>query len=160
VVEIGESALQVSVKQLHGFIATQEPLNLLRPDADSTLIPVAERLGIAIVAYFPLASGLLTGKYTRGVPPTQGSRLHAWKRSGSSRLTERNFDTVERLERFASEHRHSLAELAIAWLLAKSYIPSVIAGATKPAQVEANERAATWKLTPDDLAAVERLAPA
>jgi aryl-alcohol dehydrogenase-like predicted oxidoreductase len=66
---------------------------------------------------------------------------------------------VERLEGFAVEHRRSLKELAIAWLLAKSYIPSVIAGATRPTRVEANARAATWKLTAEEIAAVERLAP-
>jgi aryl-alcohol dehydrogenase-like predicted oxidoreductase len=117
-------------------------------------------LHLGLIPYFPLASGMLTGKYRRGTAPAQGTRLDNWKQRSSSLLTDQNFDKVERLETFAGEHHRSVSELAIAWLLAKPYVPSVIAGATQAAQVDANVRAATWKLTAEEVGAVERLAPA
>jgi aryl-alcohol dehydrogenase-like predicted oxidoreductase len=146
--------------QASGFIATQEHYSLLTRGIERTLVPLAEELGMGIIPYFPLESGLLTGKYRRGVPPPPGTRFNAWKRFTES-LTEENFDRVERLQSFAEAHGHTLAELAIAWLLARPYVPSVIAGATRPAQLEANCRALEWQLSAEELRQVERLlAPA
>jgi aryl-alcohol dehydrogenase-like predicted oxidoreductase len=149
-----------SAKHLRGFIATQEHLNLLVRAAESTIMPTVNELHLGLIPYFPLASGMLTGKYKRGAALPPGTRLDNWKQRSSSLLTEQNFDKVERLEAFAGEHRRSIGELAIAWLLAKPCVPSVIAGATKAAQVETNVKAATWKLTAAEVTAVERLAPA
>jgi len=147
-------------KHLHGFIATQEQMSLLVRAPESALVPTVRELNIGLIPYFPLASGMLTGKYRRGNAPARGSRLDAWKQLSTSLLTDQNFDKVERLEAFAAEHHRSISELAIAWLLAKPYVPSVIAGATKAAQLESNVKAATWKLTPAEVATVEQLAPA
>jgi aryl-alcohol dehydrogenase-like predicted oxidoreductase len=144
----------------HGLIATQEHLSLLTRGAETSIAPTVTELQMGLIPYFPLASGMLTGKYKRGVAPPQGTRLDNWKQRSSSLLTDQNFDKVERLEAFAGEHHRSISELAMAWLLAKPYVPSVIAGATKAAQVDANVKAATWKLTAPEVTAVERLAPA
>ncbi|HWW21092.1 MAG TPA: aldo/keto reductase [Steroidobacteraceae bacterium] len=156
---LSESHAVASSRQLRGFIATQEHLSLLTRGAEASLIPTVKELHLGLIPYFPLASGLLTGKYQRGVAPPQGTRFDAWKQRSSSLLTEQNFDKVERLEAFAGEHQRSIGELAIAWLLAKPFVPSVTAGATKAAQVDMNVKAATWKLTAREVAAVERLAP-
>jgi aryl-alcohol dehydrogenase-like predicted oxidoreductase len=154
-----EAGAMATSKHLHGFIATQEHYNLLVRGVEQTLAPVAGQLGMGLIPYFPLESGLLTGKYRRGTAPPQGTRLDAWKGLAAS-LTDANFDKVERLQSFAQTRGHSLAELAIAWLLARQHVPSVIAGATKVAQVEANCRAAQWQLTAQELAEVDRLVPA
>lgn len=147
-------------KHLHGFIATQEHLSLLTRGVERSIVPTVTELHLGLIPYFPLASGMLTGKYRRGVTPPEGTRLDNWKQRSSSLLTDENFDKVERLEAFAGEHQRSISELAIAWLLARPYVPSVIAGATKAAQIDANVKAATWKLTGPEATAVERLAPA
>jgi len=146
-------------KHLHGFITSQEQLSLLSRTTETTLLPILNKFHMGLIPYFPLASGLLTGKYKRGVVPAAGTRLDTWKQRSLSLLTDANFDKVERLEAYAIEYHHSVSELAIAWLLAKPGIASVIAGGTKPAQVEANVKAAEWRLTAAEVAAVERLAP-
>jgi aryl-alcohol dehydrogenase-like predicted oxidoreductase len=99
----------------------------------------------------------LTGKYKRGAAPAPGTRLSSWTFLTASLLTDQNFDRVERLEAFAIARGHRISELAIAWLLAKRDVPSVIAGATSPAQVEANAHAATWRLTAKELAEIDDL---
>lgn len=146
-------------QQLHGFIATQEPYSLLERSIEQSLQPTIAQLHLSLIPYFPLASGLLTGKYRRGVPPAEGTRLAAWKNLASS-LTERNFDRIEKLEAFAKARGRSLVELAIAWLLHRPTVASVIAGATKASQLETNCRAVDWSLSADDMAQIDRLAPA
>jgi len=108
------------------------------------------------VPYFPLASGLLTGKYRRGEPFPPGTRLARSERF-AARATDENFDRIEAYETFAADRGHTITELAVAWLLAQPSVASVIAGATRPEQVAANAAAATWKLTPDEAAAVAAL---
>jgi aryl-alcohol dehydrogenase-like predicted oxidoreductase len=154
---LGEAASIAASKHLNAFIATQEQYSLIVRGIEKTLVPVVERLGIGLIPYFPLASGLLTGKYKRGAAPAPGTRLSVWKFLTGSLLTDQNFDRVERLEAFAIARGHRISELAIAWLLAKRDVPSVIAGATSPAQVEANAHAATWTLTAKELAEIDDL---
>jgi aryl-alcohol dehydrogenase-like predicted oxidoreductase len=134
------------------FTAVQNEYSLLEREAQDEVIPACERLGLAFVPYFPLASGLLTGKYRRGEPAPEGSRL-----SGRDRIaTEAQFDVIESLARYAEERDLSLIDVAIGALLARSpAVASVIAGATKPEQVAANAEAASWEPTPDDLLALE-----
>jgi aryl-alcohol dehydrogenase-like predicted oxidoreductase len=153
-----ESERTARARQLHGFVATQEPYNLLERGIETTLLPELEQLQLSLIPYFPLASGLLTGKYRRGVAPAEGTRLAAWKNLASA-LTDQNFDRIERLEAFASERGRSLVELAIAWLLHQPAVASVIAGATRPSQLEANCRALDWKLSAQDMAQIDQLAP-
>jgi aryl-alcohol dehydrogenase-like predicted oxidoreductase len=143
---------------LRGFVATQESYSLLARGIERSLLPVVQELGLALIPYFPLASGMLTGKYRRGAAPPPGTRLDAWKQLGSV-LTDENFDRVERLQEFASARGCPLAELAIGWLLHRPAVASVIAGATKAAQIETNVRAAELRLTPAELAHIDRLAP-
>jgi aryl-alcohol dehydrogenase-like predicted oxidoreductase len=102
----------------------------------------------------PLASGLLTGKYRRGKPIPKGTRLS----DGSDSLSDENLSIVEELVHFAESKKHTLLELAFAWLLAHPAVASVIAGATKPEQVRANAATANWRLTPEERAAVDALA--
>lgn len=134
------------------FVAVQNEYSLLEREAEVDVLPLARELGVAFVPYFPLASGLLTGKYLRGEPRPGGTRLEGRE------IDAATFDRVEALEAFASERGHSLLELAIAALASQPGIPSVIAGATSPEQVRANAAAAAWELSPDDLAALARLA--
>ena len=127
--------------------ALQNRYSLLERDAEDDVLPRCAELGVSFIPYFPLASGLLTGKYRRGEPPPAGTRLE-----GSDALTDEAFDVVEALENFAQARGHTLLELAIAGLASQPAVASVIAGATKPEQVQANAAAAEWELSADELA--------
>jgi aryl-alcohol dehydrogenase-like predicted oxidoreductase len=140
----------------HGFarpVSAQNQYSLLRREAEEELLPTCERLGIGVLPYFPLASGLLTGKYRRGEPRPRGTRLS----DREAVFTDETFDRLEALEEFATERRLTLLQVAIGGLLAQPAISSVIAGATKPEQVRANVEAAEWEATPEDLAELNSL---
>jgi aryl-alcohol dehydrogenase-like predicted oxidoreductase len=130
------------------FTVVQNHYNLLRRDDDEDVLPLCRELGIAYIPYFPLASGLLTGKYRRGEPAPDGTRL------AGRAIDDEEFDRVEALARFAEERGHTLHELAISALASTSAVGSVIAGATRPEQVRANAGAAGWRLSEDDFAAL------
>ena len=135
------------------FVASQIHWNLLFREEEEAHIPAVRRQGMGIVPYFPLESGLLTGKYRPGDYP-EGSRLTKAPRFAEL-ATEENFAYIERLRRFAEERGHSLLELAFGWLLAQDGVASVIAGATTPEQVVENARAGrAWRLSAADLAAL------
>ena len=139
------------------FISCQDEYSLLEREIERELLPVIAARGLGLLPYFPLASGLLTGKYVRGSPPPRGTRLARNSAHAADYLTERNWRVVEALSDFASRRGHSLIELAFGWLLSHPEVSSVIAGATSPAQVEANVAAAGWQLSNDELAEVDRL---
>jgi aryl-alcohol dehydrogenase-like predicted oxidoreductase len=132
--------------------ALQNRYSLLERAAEAEILPLCREYGIGFVPYFPLASGLLTGKYRRGEPPPAGSRL---ENRPEARADER-LERVEALEAFATEHGHTLLELAIGGLASQPGVVSVIAGATTPEQVRANA-AASWELTAVELAALAEL---
>lgn len=134
-------------------ISAQNQYSLLRREAEDELLPTCERLGIGFLPYFPLASGLLTGKYKRGQLPPEGTRLSNRKDA----LTDEQFDRIEALELYASERGLTLLQVAIGGLLAQPAVTSVIAGATKPEQVHANVEAGAWEPTPEDLVALNAL---
>jgi aryl-alcohol dehydrogenase-like predicted oxidoreductase len=136
---------------LEPFISVQPEYNLLNRNAQRELIPCCRAYGLGILPYYPLAEGFLTGKYQRGEAPPKGMRLAGKPDSAEALLEDRNFDLLAKLDAFAAERGHAVAELAIAWLLANSLVSSVIAGATKPWQVDANVKAAGWELTAEDL---------
>jgi aryl-alcohol dehydrogenase-like predicted oxidoreductase len=137
------------------FASVQNQYSLFHREPEAEVLPECERRHIAFLPYFPLANGLLTGKYRKGRPLPKGSRGDAgW---GPKMFTEENLEKVERLVQFAEGHGHTLLELAFSWLAAKPVVASVIAGATSPAQVRANASAASWKLTSDDLAQIDKL---
>jgi aryl-alcohol dehydrogenase-like predicted oxidoreductase len=130
------------------FVSAQNHYSLLHRDTEREVIPSCASRGVGLLPYFPLANGLLTGKYHRGQAAPRGSRLSGKE----SELTGDVFDTLESLERFGEKHGHSLLDVAIAGLAAMPAVASVIAGATKPEQVRANAAAAEWELSPDELA--------
>jgi aryl-alcohol dehydrogenase-like predicted oxidoreductase len=138
------------------FVSVQNHYNLLHRADEAEVLPTCERLGLAHIPYFPLASGLLTGKYRRGEPPPVGTRLAAWGDRADPMLADRNFDAIDRLTAWAQARGHTVLELAIAWLLAKPTVASVIAGATTAGQAQANA-AATWWLAPDEVAEVDAI---
>ena len=112
---------------------------------------------MGLLPFFPLASGLLTGKYKRDAPPPTGTRLATTQRLADRYMTQGNWRKVEGLEDFAKRHGRSLLELAFSWLAAQPVVSSIIAGATKPEQIEANVKATGWKLTPDEMAEIDKL---
>jgi len=137
------------------FVSAQNEYNVLKRDVEDDLVPALEQYGIGLLPFFPLASGLLSGKYRRGEAPPQGSRIQAWGRE--SVLTDAVFDVVERLETFARARSISLLDVAIGGLAAQPAVASVIAGATSRAQVAANVAAGTWEPSLDDLAELDEL---
>ena len=139
------------------FVSAQNELSVLRRNAARDLLPTCAELGLGFLPYFPLASGLLTGKYSRGEDPPEGTRLAAWGQRGEGLLTDKNFLRVEALTKWAEARGHSILDLAFAWLLAHEPVSSVIAGATRPEQVKANVAAGSWKLGPDDLVEIDRV---
>ena len=139
------------------FVSVQNNYNLLHREDEHEAIPACEELGLSYLPYFPLASGLLTGKYRRGEAPPEGTRMHRWGERAAGALSDANFDVVDALSVWAEDHGHSVLDLAFAWLAAKRYIGSVIAGATKPEQVSANARAGDWELSDDEMAEVDAL---
>jgi len=137
------------------FISTTTEYSLVVRRAEAEVIPVARRYGIGLLPYFPLASGLLTGKYRKDAPPPQGTRFDTTPRLAKAYAGA--YETVEALSAFAEARGRTLLELAFAWLLANPAVPSVIAGATSPEQVAQNAAAGQWALSSDDTAEVERI---
>ena len=135
------------------FCANQMEWSLINRDVEAEGVPTARRLGLGIVPYFPLASGLLTGKYRAGEEFPAGSRLASGPYFAKI-ASDENFAYVAELTAFAEARGHTILELAVAWLAAHDGVPSVIAGATSPEQVRANAAAGAWSLSAADLAAV------
>jgi len=155
--QVVEAAWTSRSASLAPFVSAQNFYNLLERNVERELVPACNAYGLGLLPYFPLASGLLTGKYRRGEAAPEGTRLAAAR--FKSALTDKNFDRVEKLAGLAADAGHSLLELAIGWLASQPHVSSVIAGATKPEQVEQNVRAAEWKLTSAELAKVNEVAP-
>ena len=137
---------------LNRFVSAQNLYSLLDRNVEREVIPACAEFGLGMLPYFPLASGLLTGKYRRGEAPPQGTRLEAWGERGAAALSDSNFDAVERLGAFAATHGRSLLELAMSWLACQPNVTSVIAGATSVEQVTANAAAGLWELSAEELA--------
>jgi aryl-alcohol dehydrogenase-like predicted oxidoreductase len=142
---------------ISGFVSCQDHYNLLTRDIERELVPAMESLGLGLLPYFPLAGGMLTGKYRRNQNPADGTRFASWKGLAQRYATETNWNIVEGLERFCTERGCSLLELAFGWLLSKPVVSSVIAGATKPEQISVNSRAADWVPSDEDLADLNKL---
>jgi aryl-alcohol dehydrogenase-like predicted oxidoreductase len=140
------------------YVTAQNEYSLLkRHEVEESVMPVCRRLGMGILPYFPLASGLLSGKYHRGEPPPPGTRLGRDPNRAGDLMTGANFDIVEALESFARERSVELIDVAIGALAAQPQVVSVIAGATSPEQVAANARAGRWTPSDADLAEIERI---
>lgn len=129
--------------------------SLLARDSEKALIPAMLKHGISLLPYYPLASGFLTGKYHRHAPKPDDARLTKGKRYEEMFMTEANWTRLEKLEIFCTRRGRTLLELAFSWLAAQPVVATVIAGATKPEQLEANVNAAGWALTPEELAEID-----
>jgi len=139
------------------FVSAQNHYSLLERGIEAEILGSCERFDLGMLPFFPLGSGMLTGKYRRNQPPPAGTRLAQVGRLAERALNERNFTIVEALTTFAAERGHNLLDLAFGWLLTKPVISSVIAGATSAAQVEANVAAASWRLDEADMTAVDAI---
>jgi aryl-alcohol dehydrogenase-like predicted oxidoreductase len=152
--EAEDAARELEVRR---FVTVQNEYSLLAREPRDEVLPACRRLGLSFMPYFPLASGMLTGKYRRGEPPAPGTRM-AGRDGWSEFLTDERFDVVERLSAFAEEHGHTILDLAMSWLAAQPEIATVIAGATRAEQVRANAEAVdAWRLTDVELAEIDDL---
>jgi aryl-alcohol dehydrogenase-like predicted oxidoreductase len=140
---------------LNGFISSQDEYSLVVRDVESELLPAVAACGLGFLPYFPLASGLLTGKYKRNETLPDGARLTVTQRLAQRYLVEGHWQKVERLEDFCAARGRTLLELAFSWLLARPAVASVIAGATRPEQLEQNVKAGDWVLTAADLVEID-----
>ncbi len=146
---------QLTARSFHGteFVTAQNQYSLLDRRIEKDVLPVCVKYGVSMLPYFPLASGFLTGKYQRGADRPQGTRLAAGPMADRI-MTDRNWDMLDKLESFAAGRGKTVLDVALAWLAAQPGVDCVIAGATRPDQVEANVRALEWKMTPEEVAEV------
>lgn len=154
--ELREADRVAREQGLPRFVSVQNMYNLLRREAEKEVLPASKELGVAFVPYYPLFSGILTGKYRKGRTLPEGTRVTGNK-VWQPKLTDAVYDAVERLAAYAEGYGHDLLDLAFAWLLHDPAVPSVIAGAMTPAQVQRNVRAAEWELTPEQWREVDHL---
>lgn len=153
--QLDEAQSVAGRQHLVSFVCCQDEYSLLERELEKDRLPVMEKYGLGLLPYFPLASGLLTGKYRKDAPLPPGSRLAKSARHADGLLTARNWRKVEALSEFAAARGHTLLELAMSWLASRPYVSSIIAGATRPEQIEQNVAAVGWTLTPADLAEID-----
>lgn len=155
--QLDEAEEAATEKGVRRFVTVQNEYSLLAREAREEVLPACRRLGLSFMPYFPLASGLLTGKYRKGRPPPPGSRL-AGPGGWDELMTDERLDVVERLTAFAEQHGHTILELAMSWLATQPEIATVIAGATSAEQVRANAEAVeAWRLSDDEFAELDDL---
>jgi aryl-alcohol dehydrogenase-like predicted oxidoreductase len=155
--QLDEAEEAAREKGIRRFVTVQNEYSLLAREAREEVLPVCRKLGIGFMPYFPLASGMLTGKYRRGQPPPPGTRM-AGRDGWDEFLTDERFDVVERLTAFAKEHGRTILEIAMSWLASQPEIATVIAGATSPDQVRENAEALeAWRLSDDEFAEIDEL---
>lgn len=149
-------------KGLARYVSVQNNYSLLERGVEKKVLPACERHGIGFLPYFPLASGLLTGKYASKEDRPEGTRItlmaQAMPERAAQTLTDENFAIIGKLRAYAEEHGRTLLELAMSWLASNPVISSVIAGATKPEQIGANVDAVGWKMTDEEIAQIGELA--
>jgi aryl-alcohol dehydrogenase-like predicted oxidoreductase len=139
------------------FVSVQNNYSLMHREPEAEVLPECRRLGLAFLPFFPLASGLLTGKYHKGQPVPEGTRIQPGGRWDQA-LSDESLDKVEKFREFTQSHGHTMLELAFSWLAAHSEVASVIAGATRPEQVQANARAVNWRLSDAELSQIDHIA--
>ncbi|MDT4924252.1 MAG: hypothetical protein QOG01_1965 [Pseudonocardiales bacterium] len=153
--QVAEAEWTSRTRHLERFISAQNEYSWLKRGIEADLVPALEHYGIGLLPFFPLASGLLTGKYRRGEAPPHGSRIASWGRE--SVLTDEMFDVLEALESFAKARGATLLDIAIGGLAAQPAVASVIAGATSRKQVSRNVAAGAWQPTLEDLAELDEI---
>jgi aryl-alcohol dehydrogenase-like predicted oxidoreductase len=142
-----------------GFVSVQNQYNILYREPEDGVLEYCNRTGTAFLPFFPLASGLLSGKYRAGEPPPEGTRLATMGERAASQLSDERLAAVAALDELAEREGHGVLDLAFGWLLARPAVASVIAGATKPEQITANVAAGAWRPGADVMAAVDAIAP-
>lgn len=150
--QVCEALWTSRTQNLVPFSTVQPHYSMLNREVEKELVPFCKTYGVGILPYFPLANGFLTGKYKRGETAPEGSRL---SENDRGMFTDKNFDIIEGLGKFAQERDHTLLDLAFAWLLANPCVSSVIAGATKPEQITANAKASGWHLTDEEMTEID-----
>lgn len=154
--QLEEAQASAAKEELSRFASVQNHYSLLHREPEEGVLQACARFDLAFIPYWPLAGGMLTGKYHRGDAPPEGTRLATLERA-SRFLNDRNAEIVEELRLFCAVRDHRLLDLAISWLVAQPVVASVIAGATKPEQVRSNAKAGDWKLTAGDLIEIDRI---
>ena len=144
-------------QSLASFVTAQDEYSLLVRKVEAELVPALQELNMSLLPYFPLASGLLTGKYGKDGAVPAGTRFSVMQRLADRYLTARNLEIVRALNQFCAARDRTMLELAFSWLASRPTVGSVIAGATKPEQVEQNVKAAGWKLSDAELAEIDRI---
>ncbi len=155
--QIAEAHWVAKVEGLSRFVTAQNLYSLLDRRVEREVVPACQQYDVALLPYFPLASGMLTGKYSRGEKPPEGTRLAAFGDRGKRAMSDENFDKVDALTAFAEDCGHTILDLAMSWLACLPYVPSVIAGATTIEQVSQNVNAATWKLSEEEMQEVAKI---
>jgi aryl-alcohol dehydrogenase-like predicted oxidoreductase len=155
--QIAEAQWTAKTEHLTPLISAQNQYNLLVRNVEAEVLPACEQYGLGMLPFYPLASGFLTGKYRQGESAPSDARLAGGGRMAERTLTDRNFASLQKLESFTERQGHSMLELAFAWLAAHPPVSSIIAGVTKPEQVEANVRAVEWTMSADELAEVNEI---
>ena len=155
--QLEEAQTVASRTGIAGFISCQDEYNLLDRSLEKDRLPLMQKHGLGLLPYFPLASGLLTGKYRQGAPLPAGSRLARSPHHADGLLNARSWRLVKDLREFAARRGHTLLELAMSWLASQPNISSIIAGTTRPEQVEANAAAVGWELSQPELAEIDRI---
>jgi aryl-alcohol dehydrogenase-like predicted oxidoreductase len=158
--QVVDAAWTATLHHMNGFVSCQAECNLLSRDAERELIPALQASGLGLLPYQPLAAGLLTGKYRSDQPPPADTRLAKSPHLARRYMTPANMSVVAKLNAYAQERGRTLVELAFAWVLARPSVACVMAGATRPDQVDQNAAAITWELTAEELGDIERIAAA
>lgn len=155
--QVADAAWISRSEGLAPFVSVQNEYSLLVRDVESEVVPAMQKFGLGLLPFFPLAGGLLTGKYRHGEPLPAGARLTDTKRSADRFLTERNWRIVDALQAFADSKGRKLVDVAVGWVLARPWVGSVIAGATSAEQIESNVAAGAVRLADDEIAELDRL---
>ena len=153
--QVAQAMETADALHLEPFISAQPEYSMIDRRPEAELLPCCEAYGLGVLPFYPLASGFLTGKDTRGEAAPEGTRLARTSTQSQATLTDANYDLLEALESFTAERGHTMVELAFAWLLGHPVVSSVIAGATKTEQVADNAKAADWHLTPEDMEEID-----
>lgn len=156
--QITDAVWTANAANLNAFVSAQNRYSLLKRDIEKEVVPVCETFGLGILPYFPLESGLLTGKYRKGEPAPEGTRLAQWGSFATSAFaTDENFDKVSALQAISDRYDHSLLDMAMGWLATRPAVASVIAGVTSKAQLEQNVAAGGWRPSAEELAEIDEV---
>jgi aryl-alcohol dehydrogenase-like predicted oxidoreductase len=154
--ELCEALWVSKMAGLKAFVSIQSRFSLLDRYVEDELVPCCQTYNISLIPWFPLAGGILTGKYRRGTPLPEGTRISANPEFYGGYLSDASFDLLEKYEAFAAERGHKMVDLAFAWLLGHPVVPTVIAGVTKPEQIKSNVAAVEWKMTAEDMLSLDK----